>query len=154
MARATRKKTTKKPKPVTLSEFKAWLEGVEELQPEGWHPDASQWELVRDKMLSIIEPEYDAVPVPKQQAPVHTNPQPAPVQPYNEVVEDMPQIIPGPPMQSSALPMDVEPANISMTPAAKAMLSGRPLPGTPGPDGKVKTPNIDTSNGSYTTSFE
>lgn len=152
MTRAVKKKTVKKPKPVTLSEFKAWLEGIEELQPEGWHPDADQWELVRNKMLSIIEPDYDGyyeAPAPQQ----NFNSQPA--ERYQQpAVQEMPQIIPGPPPMSSALPTDVQPAQISMTPAARAAMSGKPLPGTPGPDGKVRTPNIDTSNGHYTTSFE
>lgn len=47
---ATRKKKQ------TLAEFRAWLRGVEELQPEAWAPDATQWNLIREKINNISEP--------------------------------------------------------------------------------------------------
>jgi hypothetical protein len=39
----------------TLSEFKAWLAGVEELQPEDWAPNKEQWALIRNKINNIAE---------------------------------------------------------------------------------------------------
>lgn len=51
---ATRKKKQ------TLAEFRAWLSGVEELQPEGWAPDAAQWVLIREKINNISEPKTPA----------------------------------------------------------------------------------------------
>ena len=40
-----RKKVTKAK---TYSEFMAWLEGVESMQPEDWVPNAEQWKLIRE----------------------------------------------------------------------------------------------------------
>jgi len=44
-----------KKKKQTLKEFKAWLEGVEELQDDDWSPKYEQWVLIRDKINGIIE---------------------------------------------------------------------------------------------------
>jgi hypothetical protein len=47
--------TTKRTKKIVqLSEFRAWLEGVEELQDKSWHPDAKQWKLIRRKIDSVV----------------------------------------------------------------------------------------------------
>jgi len=52
---ATRKRRQKKPqKSQTLAEFRAWLEGVEELQDENWSPNKSQWDLIREKINNIV----------------------------------------------------------------------------------------------------
>lgn len=147
MSQSSKRKTVKKNKPVTLAEFKAWLEGVEELQPADWSPDSNQWELIRNKMFSIVESDSDVNFMHVPQQPMQ---RPMPQQPVAPQAEPMPMVIPGPPVQSTSLPT-VEP---TMTPAARAAMQGRPIPGTPGPDGKIRTPNIDTSNGKYSTSFE
>lgn len=47
-------------KKVTLAEFHAWLEGVEEMHAEDWCPDANQWKVIRNKIKTII----DAPPTP------------------------------------------------------------------------------------------
>ena len=39
----------------TLKEFKAWLQGVEELQADDWSPSREQWQLIRDKINNIVE---------------------------------------------------------------------------------------------------
>ena len=51
---------------ITLSEFRAWLSGVEEMQDDNWTPSQSQWETIRCKMDLIIG---DEAPVDWQ--PVH-----------------------------------------------------------------------------------
>jgi hypothetical protein len=51
----------KRTKKQTLSEFRAWLNGVEELQPEDWAPDATQWKLIREKINNIVESEDTSV---------------------------------------------------------------------------------------------
>jgi hypothetical protein len=52
---ATRKRRQKKPqKSQTLAEFRAWLDGVEELQDENWSPNKSQWDLIREKIDNIV----------------------------------------------------------------------------------------------------
>lgn len=148
MAKRTTKKQSKKE--YTLAEFKAWLEGIEELQPNNWAPDAGQWKTIRDKMMNIVEEEVVAevpaprpAPQPRVQLPVDPGagwgPPPAPVGPAGAQGPDGP-------MQS----------NLEISPEAQAVLNGGKLPTemAPGPDGKVHTPNIDTSDGNYQTSFE
>lgn len=38
---------------MSFQDFLMWLQGVEEMQPEGWSPDQRQWEKIRDKMRCI-----------------------------------------------------------------------------------------------------
>lgn len=40
-------------KNITFEEFKAWLSGVEDLQPDDWSPTKEQWQIIRDKIDSI-----------------------------------------------------------------------------------------------------
>lgn len=40
-------------KNISFEEFKAWLSGVEDLQPNGWSPTKEQWQIIRDKIDSI-----------------------------------------------------------------------------------------------------
>lgn len=133
----------RKKKQITLTEFRAWLEGVEELQPTSWHPDGPQWKLIRNKIDCIIEN--------KIQPPV-----PQPMQPVSRMVPaNVPPMQPAPIPTESALP--IEPEALEMTPAAKAALAGKPIVPTvmtPGADGKLHTPNIDTSDGDYNSGFE
>lgn len=55
----TKKKVTttkrRNKKKQTLAEFKAWMEGVEELQPDDWCPNAEQWKTIREKIKGIVE---------------------------------------------------------------------------------------------------
>jgi len=44
-------------KKMTLIQFQAWLEGVEEMHPEDWCPTADQWKLIRNKIKTIIAPD-------------------------------------------------------------------------------------------------
>jgi len=62
-----------KTKRITLVEFRAWLEGVEELQPDNWAPNAEQWKLIRAKIDSIGAKEgaLDA-PAPVAATPART----------------------------------------------------------------------------------
>lgn len=136
---------TKSKKQYTLSEFKAWLEGIEELQPDDWSPDASQWKTIREKLLNITE-EVVEVQAPVQ-APVQQTIPSGPV--YRE-----------PTQYNQAPPQFVQPSQTSlpvheMTEAARMVLNGK-LPSTMVPDasGKLKTPNIDTMDGNYGSSFE
>lgn len=38
---------------ITLSEFKAWLSGVEEMQDDDWAPTLTQWRRIRAKFFDI-----------------------------------------------------------------------------------------------------
>lgn len=146
MAKRTTKRTSKKE--YTLAEFKAWLEGIEELQPANWAPDANQWKTIRDKLMNIVEEVSEAPATVQTMAPP---PGPIPREPVS-----WPQPAPAPAspmaMPSGSALADVTP---EMTPAAAAALSGKlPSEMVPSSDGKVKTPNIDTADGNYGSSFE
>lgn len=144
---AKKKRIVKKER--TLSEFRAWLEGVEELQGSDWHPDAEQWKLIRAAIDGIVVEDSEPFSTPMhQQQPPHTPP-PRPMQ------REEPRYIPPPPQSSALEQVSPVPQNVEMTPAARAALGGT-LPPSMVPDasGKLKTPNIDTSNGEYGSGFE
>lgn len=42
-----------KKKEISLLEFRAWLNGVEELQPRTWAPSPEQWKMIRKKIDQI-----------------------------------------------------------------------------------------------------
>lgn len=121
-------------KNISVKEFKMWLEGVEEMQEEGWTPNSTQWVRIRDKIRIIeettggfVQPQFG----PRQQ-PVGQPPAPAPM----------------PVMQA---PHQFAPAGMtSLTPPEPAGRS--PLTGGPTTI-PIKTPDIDTSNGGYRSSF-
>jgi len=134
-----RKKATKK---YTLNEFKAWLEGIEEIQPNDWSPDASQWEMIRSKIIAIVP---EVIEKKVSVAP-------------KETVRPMPQFPPqgmGLPDAQMGMAAGSSLPAPEMTPAAKAALSGNlPKEMVTTPDGgKGSTPNIDTSDGNYDSSF-
>lgn len=132
--RIMKKKIKKK---YTLREFKAWLSGIEEIQPDDWHPDWDQWRLIRDRMDNIvadvqekiIEREVEVikeipipVPVPSQAAP----PAPSALAPPGPPV---------PPVPPPLIPQVVLP-DAGMTPAAAAALRGE-LPKDPMAEAKL-----------------
>lgn len=121
-----------KRKRVTLNEFKAWLDGVEELQPVDWTPSVDQWKLIRAKISNIREPTPQVEQL--QVAPMSYRPvEPQPTLPHG--------MVPPPPV--GGLPSG---AVVDMSPEAKAML-------TRSPGDKSTTPNIDTADGAYQSSF-
>jgi len=65
-------------KKVTLAEFHAWLEGVEEMHADDWCPDANQWKVIRNKIKTIIDaPTQSPIPTSQTlnpQRPVHAAP--------------------------------------------------------------------------------
>lgn len=138
-----------------ISEFKAWLEGAEELQPEDWVPSESQWKRIRAKIDEIDEPEpaveyRTQQPAPPQQ-PVMDSPPP--------VVNNNPPPGPPPGVDFSKSALD---DNTNMTAAAAAALNGNlPEHGSDSPpmvnlgsQDRLKTQDIDTSDGNYGSAFE
>jgi len=120
----------KRNKKISLLEFRAWLEGVEELQPSDWSPSAEQWKLIREKIKLIKEPEPEVVkestPAPPQ-SPVST--ENAPMMPQFNREPALPPLVP------SSIPLDAE---IEMSPEAKRLLQGNPsIPAQPGQPGPV-----------------
>lgn len=121
-----------KRKRVTLNEFKAWLEGVEELQDATWTPSATQWKLIRAKIDNIKE-----LPVAAVVPAIVATPQltvPGVVHPGTFSVP--PPIVGGIPAGQV----------VDMSPEAKALLNTSA-------SGKSVTPDIDTTNGQYASGF-
>jgi len=134
---ATRKRVKKQ----TLAEFRAWLNGVEELQPEDWAPNATQWKTIRDKIDGIAEPKPVVVP-----APVATAPQPANYHPLSPQAQAQAAHIPPPPPPAGGVPAGTMTAP---TPEATAVMP------TQAPVDLTKAPatNVDTSDGNYDSGF-
>ncbi len=134
----TKKIKTKRKAKQTLAEFRAWLSGVEELQPEEWSPSSEQWLLIRARIDKIIDPEPEIIHITG--AALGTNSKPE--QPVT------PGFVPAPVV--GGVPPDVlvesghAPANL-------------PAPATemPQPGGAPRsvTSNIDTTNGNYESGF-
>jgi hypothetical protein len=138
MKKASTSKTSSKKK-ITLSEFKAWLQGIEEIQPPGWSPTAEQWTMIRKKIDTI---EVIATsPKDNINGPIgHLQKETA--QRYM-VQGKRPQTIEvsGPPVPSTL-------AREATAQKAQQAPSGVHVKGD-----RIVTPNIDTTNG-YQTSFE
>ena len=140
-----RKKAT--PKTRTLGEFRAWLQGVEELQPTGWAPDATQWKLIRKSIDNIVEDE------PRVVERTYSNEvRPAPYVPSAPPMPTHmapPGSVTAPPVVPGSVPVD---AVIEMSDEARKLLGG--TPGMPGAPTKTKTPDVDSSDGSFASPFE
>lgn len=128
-----------KNKEVTLTEFQAWLEGVEELQAKNWSPDATQWKLIRNKIKNIVadEPIVMTAPIPATPVPGR----PGIVRAAEASVLGIP---PAPDVGGSGFPEKVEIAAPSAE--ASALLAGDA-------SAKRKTPDLDTADGNYESTF-
>lgn len=133
-----RKKT--KHDPISLRDFKQWLSGVEDMQGDGWIPDAYQWKKIREKLETIEEVDYVDVEQDMHEStiPTLTNP----IYPASSL-EFAPQQVPTTPVkpQSSSTP-----APITGAPSTHRLMATE--------EGQhTVTPNIDTSSGTYRSSF-
>lgn len=119
-----------KVKTQTLGEFKAWLSGVEEMQSQDWAPDLTQWRRIRERIENIVE---SAKPFKSSGAG--------------------PQVD----YEHPAAPVVYRPAGPSlMTPQMMGPAAPPPtFMNTSDADGaRLKTPNVDTSGGQYSSSLE
>lgn len=132
-------------KKYTLNEFKAWLEGIEEIQPDDWCPDLPQWRMIREKISAIVIP--PPAPVINQGGHPLPGPGPSLVRQAQPMSHQRPAAIPA----KSSLDDGKTP---DMTPAAQAALSGKlPAELATDPSKGSKTPNIDTMDGNYESTF-
>lgn len=115
---------------ISLEKFKAWLEGVEEMQPEDWHPDAVQWRKIREKIDLINEVKSVAASPVVQRS----------VQPQIVPVDEF-EVIPSATKRLTTIP----PPEYG---APRGPVGGFDPNGPP-----VKTPTIDTSTQPYKSSF-
>jgi len=123
----------KRVKKQTMREFRAWLEGVEELQPADWSPNKDQWLLIRAKIDGIKE---EVVEKPT----INNNSSPA----YASYAGNQTQHIPG--IQPPPVAQGVPAGKVTVTPTANPLFSPSA--------GQTKTPDIDTSDGNVSSSFE
>lgn len=134
-------------KKISVSEFRFWLQGVEEMQEEGWTPNSQQWAKIREKIDQIAEAEQSARPplqYPQGARQPDARPSTTPVQ--NAV----------PP----SIPVPVGPSNLQATPqmprAPRAATTNSGLPvslSTGQSQAPIRTPDIDTSGGGYDSQF-
>ena len=75
---------------ITLEKFKAWLEGVEEMQDDGWVPTVVQWTKIREK-IELIE-EQPTVSYPQAYSPPPQYPGSSYSTPRDLAVEPPPMI--------------------------------------------------------------
>lgn len=142
---AAKKKAGRKKK-ISLTEFRAWLEGVEELQPDDWGPDTSQWQLIREKIDCIIA---DA-PVQQVAATVATAAaQPMRMQPGFQQAG----IAPPPPVPAPVLPLDANGQPVQIPLAGNPAPPTNPLLASQG-KAAIKTPDMDSSDGSFKSTFD
>jgi hypothetical protein len=119
-------------KTITISEFRHWLSGVEEMQPDDWCPDKRQWDRIREKIDSISSEPTNVV---KQVAPHISGHQYADSQP---VYQD------NRPVQLAPSGM----GRVSAPPPSGVLFGNAENPAFP-----IKTPTIDTSTGPYEPAF-
>jgi hypothetical protein len=121
-------------KKISVREFRMWLQGVEEMQDEGWTPSTQQWTRIREK-IDLIDDSTPATPVtlahPTYAGPNIRAPGPAVAPPEH--------IFP---------PVPAGPSNLMMPPAMPQ--AQNPLFGS---GGQLKTPDIDTSAKGYESGF-
>ncbi len=148
VAKKEKKTYGKKKAGLTLGEFKAWLSGVEEMQPRGWVPDAAQWKTIRSKFEDIVEgPRVSSTPAEG----VGYNPA-NPFEREARMSRPVSGFNPPPTMIPPQQPIELSNPN-------RPVESTNPMADISTPEGKkivgrVKTPNIDTSHGNYTPAFE
>lgn len=139
----TRKTRKKKLKAQTLTEFKAWLTGVEEMQDEGWVPNEQQWQLIRERIDQIkveeakkpnTSPQTRQVPASAGDVPVAESP----------ALDAIPHV-----------PSSFDRANVTQVEQGSS-LQPRPTPqphAPANPKEAVRTPDVDTSDGNYKSGF-
>ena len=145
---AQKRKAKTKSKGYTLSQFRAWLEGVEEMQESNWIPNHDQWAIIRTK-INELEPDVqikETVHVVTGQSVTDEEPQQRPVlrPSLDKGREPSAPIVPG---RSS---LSTLPDN---RPRAPVVDESRGAPVARDERAKVQTPTIDTSNGKYTPPF-
>lgn len=140
-----KRKTTKDKTPshdtqISISEFRAWLAGVEDMQSDGWHPNQEQWGRIRAKILSVVNVGGEQVPGKKlvqhiQQIQVQDE-VPTLVDQYHE--DSLP------PRSSSLLGFIPDPPHVGGTAPVRNFATAI---------GVAKTPDIEASKEGYNSSF-
>jgi hypothetical protein len=61
----------KKRSEISVSEFKSWISGIQDMQEDDWTPNKSQWNKIRDK-INLLSEQEDIAPA---QQPQYQQPQ-------------------------------------------------------------------------------
>ena len=61
---SARRKSKSEDGGISLLEFRAWLQGIEEMQGDTWAPNTEQWKKIKAKIADIVEEEVETSPVP------------------------------------------------------------------------------------------
>jgi len=170
-------------KKITISEFQAWLQGIHDLQGDDWAPTPEQWKKIKEKLFSIegfdvpVEKQIVML-VERSLSKIRWNAFGPPAQAENndwrqfnntgglppagtpaaaQAAGQPPQ-----PQQVNNPPLNLPPAGSSLA-GASAATPALTLPpgarvGNMDPNNAVriepgKTPDIDTSTGSYKSQF-
>lgn len=137
---AAKKTKRKKLEKQSLTEFRAWLSGVEEMQDPGWIPNESQWELIRQRIDLIEEPQ------PVQTNHVHYNHNGQPDNPPQNGDPLIPQVPSAFDRVQVVAPTSSSLLEVPQARAAPAPMRRKPLVGS------EKTPDIDSTTG-YNSGF-
>lgn len=134
---------------VTLTEFKAWLTGVIEMQDDDWCPSPAQWIKIRDRIDALAEPEPMWVSPPNPPAPQNTLLQQNALQPQKYA---------HPPTQSTAQPTILDETGNETTLAQPTSQQRLNLPSTgpaiTGDNGILKSSlPVSGEDGNLTSSF-
>lgn len=128
---------------ISLDKFRAWLEGVEEMQAENWCPSIEQWTKIREKIDSIQDIPDHPIPRPTA-APMngYQPPMPIPNQPQfngESQFDQVPTKRAPRQQQMTTLPSEIH----------QPITDGVPTQLEPGSGPQ----DIDSSDGNYTTNF-
>ena len=119
---------------ITIKEFRMWLQGVEEMQDAAWVPNPTQWARIREKINSIGEETHQLVQQPLQQVAPPVSP-PGNDYPVRMATPGLLSVVPS----SPSMPVSGPSHGLFATPETPQM--------------PIRTPNIDTTNGTYQSTF-
>lgn len=64
------RKKIKTNKSMTITEFKFWLKGLVEFQPDSWAPSKEQWKTIEEKIFNLKNDEETETPVKQLTGPI------------------------------------------------------------------------------------
>ena len=135
----------------TVAEFRAWIEGIEEMQEASWHPSAAQWKKIRTRIDTIQEEAVGLMTGLHSSTNLHV-----PMAPSAPSRLDIVEIVEP---STSALVNHKAPPATTTDARLPAPKTGVTAMTDLVPDGKggvmasTKTPDIDTSAGNYKSPF-
>lgn len=138
---ANKRQKKKQLKAQSLTEFRAWLSGVEEMQEDGWVPNSTQWELIRERIDKI---KIDDVQDLGQVTPPQSTQRPSGPAIMNNQ--------PDPGLEIPQVPSTFDRAGAAGNFVPNETNQPK-IPHAVDPKKPVTTPEIDTSNGDYKSGF-